>query len=81
MSNTNILETVQLEQSAQSEAIKLAKDLAAWSDKYPRGRVYSTRQQKMDDELIELEDRAKKIVSILDEPNQKHEDNRELFTK
>lgn len=43
------------------EAAKIAYDLAEWSRKYPRDDVYSFHQKKMDDELIELEERAKAL--------------------
>lgn len=39
----------------------LVKDLAQWSERYPRGRTYSIRQITMDDELIEMEERAKEL--------------------
>ena len=42
----------------------IANDLAAWSDRWPRGRTYSASNDKMDAELIELEERAKAAVAI-----------------
>lgn len=44
----------------QIEAFKIVSDLASWSLKYPRSGIYSTKS-KMDEELIELEDRAKDL--------------------
>jgi len=43
------------------DASHLVNDLAKWSIKYPRNRVYSMSKITMDDELINLEERAKKI--------------------
>lgn len=42
---------------------ELVKDLAEWSNKYPRTRIYHPSQMSMDKELIELEERAK-ILNI-----------------
>ncbi len=43
----------------------IVQKLANWSKKYPRGRVYSFHQQKMDEELIEIEEEAKKFIDSL----------------
>lgn len=46
-------------------ASKLISDMAEWSRKYPRDRVYNTSKLSMDDELIKLEERAKEIDEYL----------------
>ena len=38
--------------------------LANWSKKYPRGGIYSMNS-KMDQELIEIEEKAKKYIDSL----------------
>jgi hypothetical protein len=43
--------------------IEIVNALAAWSRKYPRGGIYSIAS-KMDDELIELEEKAKAWVTL-----------------
>lgn len=58
--------------NADSEAVKcsdllsaegIVKALADWSKKYPRERIYASHtRQKMDGELIELEEAAKLLV-------------------
>lgn len=51
---------------AKASAIEVAKDLAEWSIKYPRGRIYGmSRKKDMDGQLIKLEERAKEILSHL----------------
>lgn len=40
-------------------AEKIVLSLAEWSRKYPRGPIYPMSQKKMDNELIEIEERAK----------------------
>lgn len=51
-----------MEQSKLNQkALELVKDLANWSRKYPRGEVYHMSKMSMDDELIELEERAKEL--------------------
>lgn len=47
------------------DAKQLVEDLAAWSTKYPRSGIYPMSKMDMDDELIELENRAKAITSTL----------------
>jgi hypothetical protein len=37
---------------------QIVVDLAAWSSKYPRGRIYNASGSTMDEELISLEGRA-----------------------
>ena len=48
-----------------ASASQLVKDLAEWSRKYPRGRVYPMSEISMDDELVELEERAKELSQHL----------------
>lgn len=43
---------------------KIAQDLAKWSDRWPRKAMYSANNRKMDEELIELEERAKAAVAV-----------------
>lgn len=47
------------------KAEQLVQDFAAWSTKYPRSKVYPMSKINMDDELIELENRAKEIAEAL----------------
>lgn len=55
---------------ANKELEQIAIDLAKWSEKYPRGRVYNAyRQPQMDGELITLEERAKEAVSKIEQLN------------
>lgn len=42
---------------------QIVQDLADWSLKYPRGKVYPMRNVTMDNELIDIEERAKKLIS------------------
>ena len=45
-------------------ALKIVVDLAAWSDKYPRGRIYPmSGKENMDAQLVAIEDRAKALVT------------------
>lgn len=48
-----------------ASAFQLVKDLAEWSKKYPRRKVYPVGKISMDDELIELEERAKQLSQCL----------------
>jgi len=49
---------------AEMEKYKsLVIELAEWSRKYPRDRIYSMRKIKMDDELIALENKAKELTT------------------
>src|SRR6478752_1089531 len=51
----------QQKQLSDEESAAIVKELAEWSKRYPRGITYSSsRQPKMDGELIALEERAKK---------------------
>lgn len=50
---------------AMREAIKIVKDLAEWSARYPRGMIYSASNRKMDEELVELEKRATAALTKL----------------
>lgn len=60
------LEPVEIPSEEEIEKAKqLVIDLANWSEKYPRGGIYSIGQTFMDDELIALEDRAKELKSKL----------------
>jgi len=54
------------DRSAIQSLAAIANDLAAWSDRWPRKALYSatTDHDKMDAELIELENRAKSAVAI-----------------
>lgn len=48
----------------KDEAISIVEDLANWSLKYPKGRVYSFNQKpNIDGELEELEKRAKEFLN------------------
>lgn len=47
--------------AAAPEMYALLKRLADWSRKYPRGRVHSFRE-KVDEQLIEIEEAAKVLV-------------------
>ena len=59
-------ETTQLSIGAvMASASQLVKDLAEWSRKYPRGRVYPMSKMSMDDELVKLEERAKELSQHL----------------
>jgi len=44
-------------------AEEIVKALADWSNKYPRGRVYSMNKMSMDEELIEIENMAKEYAN------------------
>jgi len=44
-------------------AEEIVKALADWSNKYPRGRVYSMNKMSMDEELIEIENIAKEYAN------------------
>lgn len=47
------------------EALKIVKDLAEWSRRYPRCMTYHPSDQpKMDSELIAIEDRATKFATL-----------------
>jgi len=48
----------------KTTAEEIVKKLADWSKKYPRGRVYPMSKQTMDNELIEIENKAKEYVSL-----------------
>ena len=48
-----------------ASASQLVKDLAEWSRKYPRGRIYPMSKISMDDELVKLEERAKELSQHL----------------
>lgn len=62
----NNVETVQMDISdVAASAFQLVKDLAEWSKKYPRRKVYPVGKISMDDELIELEERAKQLSQCL----------------
>lgn len=50
---------------AMREAVQIAKDLAEWSARYPRSRIYSASNRQMDAELIELEERATAALTKL----------------
>ena len=64
--NMNNQETAQLGiGDVMASASQLVKDLAEWSIKYPRGRVYPMSKMSMDDELVKLEERAKELSQHL----------------
>lgn len=43
-------------------AENIVKDLASWSKKYPRHRIYHfSKKEEMDGELMKLEERAKAL--------------------
>lgn len=44
-------------------ADQIVRALSDWSNKYPRGWVYNTTKQAMDDELISIENDAKAYVN------------------
>lgn len=44
------------------EAVKIVNKLAKWSEKYPRGRIYSASNMEMDEELIAIETEAKNFI-------------------
>ena len=48
-----------------ASASQLVKDLAEWSRKYPRGRIYPMSKISMDDELVKLEELAKELSQHL----------------
>lgn len=50
------------------EAFNIVKELAEWSMKYPRGRVYPMSKLTMDDELVKLEEKAKQFINQLNQP-------------
>lgn len=54
--------------SAMEDAVNIVKRLAEWSEKYPRGRIYNISKATMDDELVELEEQAKKYIASLTTP-------------
>lgn len=51
--------------AAMREAAAVTQALAEWSERYPRGPIYSASNRQMDAELIELEDRAKAAAAKL----------------
>ncbi|HYH14328.1 MAG TPA: hypothetical protein VD794_03855 [Flavisolibacter sp.] len=52
------------ESQAVDSALQIVNDLAAWSTRYPRNKIYGySSKDKMDGELIALEERAKSFVS------------------
>jgi hypothetical protein len=57
----------QSQEARPTDEIKqIVIDLAEWSKKYPRNHIYSaTSQPKIDEELIQLEERAKAIFNGL----------------
>lgn len=64
--NLNSQEAAQLGISdVMASASQLVKDLAEWSRKYPRERVYPMSKISMDDELVKLEERAKELSQHL----------------
>jgi hypothetical protein len=51
------------------EALKITTELAEWSERYPRGRTYPISKINMDDELIAIEEKAKKFIAITKSTN------------
>ena len=47
------------QEKVTNECSSIVKDLAEWSEKYPRGVVYPMSRIIMDEELVALEERAK----------------------
>lgn len=56
-----------MNEKTEITSLSIVEKLTNWSKKYPRGRVYSFHQQKMDEELIEIEEEAKKFIEC--QPN------------
>lgn len=56
---------LEAENKALREAADVLSELAKWSRKYPRGRIYGMSQMSMDEELIQIEERAKKCIDQL----------------
>ncbi len=44
---------------------EIAKDLAEWSRKYPRGRIYGMSNMSMDEELVAIETKAKNWLKTI----------------
>lgn len=61
------------------EELDIVKSLAAWSEKYPRGRTYPMSKMVMDDELIAIEERAKKLVAALADYHAQPEDENKVL--
>lgn len=51
------------ESNQQVTAEEIVRELAEWSKKYPRGRIYPMSQKTMDDELIAIEEKAKAYIN------------------
>ncbi len=59
----NIIPKLEQELEGNKAVLEIVKDLAKWSEKYPRGRTYRTSQQpEMDGELIKIEERATQAI-------------------